>query len=172
MEYMIIKNRIANKRNPGYLDQDQLDSLSEVAGFGLYKYIDRLRKERRYHQKGDEIDRALFRISRSCYKYEHFGVRPVLSEAIAWMIQAEVLNCAEIDFVEVDPCSDFVGVTVEQFLREHPDATLNLATPGGYVSITPEQRETLLNGGQTGAHAGSSDSWQHMSADELLGQVI
>ena len=64
------------------------------------------------------------------------------------------------------------GMTVEQFLRTHPNATSDIMTQGGYVYITPEQIDALLGGGQIGAHAGTSDSWRVMEADELLGQVI
>ena len=38
--------------------------------------------------------------------------------------------------------------SVEAFLKSHPQATLDLTTPMGFVHLTPEQREELLDGGK------------------------
>lgn len=44
--------------------------------------------------------------------------------------------------------------TVADFLRSHPDATLDMMTPGGFVLLTPELGAGLLAGGTVPAHPG------------------
>ncbi len=38
--------------------------------------------------------------------------------------------------------------TVADFLRSHPDATLDMMTPGGFVLLTPELGAGLLRAGR------------------------
>ena len=42
--------------------------------------------------------------------------------------------------------------TVKGFLLEHPNATVDLMTPGGYVHLIPEKGKALLNGIPVPAH--------------------
>lgn len=64
--------------------------------------------------------------------------------------------------------------TVADFLRTHPDATLDMMTPGGFVLLTPELGAGLLAGGTVPAHPGSpgSELERTVEADELLCQTF
>lgn len=44
--------------------------------------------------------------------------------------------------------------TVADFLQSHPDATLDMMTPGGFVLLTPELGAGLLAGRAVPAHPG------------------
>lgn len=63
-------------------------------------------------------------------------------------------------------------MTVRDFIIRHPDATLDLMTPGGYVYLTPEQTESLLAGGNTSGHPGDRALGMEITAEELLPQTI
>lgn len=65
-----------------------------------------------------------------------------------------------------------VNSTVKEFIKEFPDATLDLMTPGGYVYITPELGRSLLNGGTISPHLGSKDTHYEVPAEEILSQKI
>lgn len=62
--------------------------------------------------------------------------------------------------------------SVEAFLKSHPQATLDLTTPMGFVHLTPEQREELLDGGQVFAHPGVLESGHMVDADDVINQNI
>lgn len=73
---------------------------------------------------------------------------------------------------EAEPPENAEGMTVEDFIRSHPTATLDLMTPGGYVVITPEKAQMLLGGDDIAGNLGSSDSIVSISAEEVLSQTI
>lgn len=66
----------------------------------------------------------------------------------------------------------YVGVTVESFLRNHPNAALNIMSPDGYICLTPEDGQALLNGGEVFAHPGNPEYAVKVSADMILCQQI
>lgn len=64
--------------------------------------------------------------------------------------------------------------TVADFLRSHPDATLDMMTPGGFILLTPELGAGLLAGGTVSAHPGcpGSELQRMAEADEILCQTF
>ena len=64
--------------------------------------------------------------------------------------------------------------TVADFLRSHPDATLDMMTPGGFVLLTPELGAGLLAGRAVPAHPGcpGSEHQRMAGADEILCQTF
>lgn len=63
-------------------------------------------------------------------------------------------------------------MTLKEFIEQHPIATLNIMTSGGYVLLTPERSQSLLHGEGVNAHAGSSDVRTVVQAAELLPQKV
>lgn len=63
-------------------------------------------------------------------------------------------------------------VTVREFLLQHPGASFDMMTPGGYVSLTPEQAEGLLAGESAAGHPGCAGFGMEVTADELLPQCV
>lgn len=62
--------------------------------------------------------------------------------------------------------------TVREFLERHPEETVFMMTPGGYVYLVPEQIGNLLAGQ---AVPGSPYSWREcvqIKAEELLQQMV
>lgn len=62
--------------------------------------------------------------------------------------------------------------TVKEFLREHPNSTLDLMTPMGCIYLLPEQGEAVLRGEQVNAHPGVPDCEQLINANEILCQTF
>ena len=64
--------------------------------------------------------------------------------------------------------------TVADFLRAYPSATLNMMTPGGYATVTPELGQQLLAGGSVPAHPGcpGRELARQVDAGERLPQDI
>lgn len=63
-------------------------------------------------------------------------------------------------------------MNVREFIEKYPDATMNLMTPGGYVTITPEIAAGLLRGEGVDSHPGANEYWTKITAEELLPQEI
>lgn len=63
-------------------------------------------------------------------------------------------------------------VTVREFLTSHPGASFLMMTPGGYVSLSPEQAAGLLAGGSTAGNPGYPGCDMEIPADELLPQYV
>ena len=63
-------------------------------------------------------------------------------------------------------------VTVRQFLEYHRGCIINMTTPGGFVDLSPEDVEALLEGQSVMAHAGVYDVTTTLSAAELLPQFV
>lgn len=63
-------------------------------------------------------------------------------------------------------------MTVREFIEKHPEATMNLMTPGGYVTITPVIAADLLRGEGVDSHPGANEHWTKVTAEELLPQEI
>ena len=62
--------------------------------------------------------------------------------------------------------------SVEAFLKSHPQATMDMLTPIGYIYLTPERGKELVEGTQIYAHPGVSGSGLMVNADEVLFQHI
>lgn len=66
--------------------------------------------------------------------------------------------------------------TVREYLASNTDITgVHMMTPYGYVDLSSEQISTLLDNSEIGeisTHFGSSNIGFHISANELLSQVI
>lgn len=63
-------------------------------------------------------------------------------------------------------------MTVRDFIERHPEATLDLMTPGGYVYLKPEQARALLQGKSVTGHPGDIEMGMEVTAKELLPQRI
>lgn len=63
-------------------------------------------------------------------------------------------------------------VTVREFITSHPGASFQMMTPGGYVSLTPEQAEGLLAGESVSGNPGCPGFDMEVTADELLPQYV
>lgn len=50
-------------------------------------------------------------------------------------------------------------MTVREFIEQNPGATLNMITPGGYVTLTPAMAADLLQGNSVDAHPGADEHW-------------
>lgn len=58
-------------------------------------------------------------------------------------------------------------MTLEQFWREHPNDVIQIMSPGGYVTLSPNRPPDQLS-----AHAGVRGTEMPISWDELKDQVI
>lgn len=63
-------------------------------------------------------------------------------------------------------------MTVKKFIEQNPDATLDMMTPVGFLTLTPEQAAGLLQGECVNAHPGDHESWAAVTMEELLPQEI
>lgn len=63
-------------------------------------------------------------------------------------------------------------VTVRDFIENHPGATLDIMTPGGYVYLTPVKAQILLSGQSVKGHLGHPDDATDVSAEEMLNQEV
>lgn len=63
-------------------------------------------------------------------------------------------------------------MTVQEFIGRNPDSTLNLMTPSGYITLTPEMTKALLQGKPVLGHAGTSEARQPIPAEYLLHQEL
>lgn len=63
-------------------------------------------------------------------------------------------------------------MTLKEFIEQHPNATLNMMTPGGYILLNSELSQNLLHGEGINAHAGFSDVRTVIQAAELLPQEV
>lgn len=63
-------------------------------------------------------------------------------------------------------------LTVRAFLNRHSDVHIQMATPGGFVALTPEKTQTLLNGESIQGHPGTAEYAMEILAEELLNQVV
>ena len=63
-------------------------------------------------------------------------------------------------------------MTVKEFIEKHPDATMNMMTPGGYVTLAPITTAALLQGKSVDTHPGANEHWTKISAEELLPQEV
>lgn len=63
-------------------------------------------------------------------------------------------------------------VTVREFLTQHPGASFEMMTPGGFISLNVEQARGMLAGGSTVGHPGDPEYAMTVSAEELLPQQI
>ena len=59
------------------------------------------------------------------------------------------------------------NMTLEQFVKDHPNDSIQIMSPGGYVSIDPDKPKSELF-----AHAGFPGSEIPISWDELKNQII
>lgn len=61
---------------------------------------------------------------------------------------------------------------VKDILKKYPNDSFDMMTPGGYVFLTSEQANSLLNGKTVKAHLGSSEYAMPVEANELLNQHV
>lgn len=65
-----------------------------------------------------------------------------------------------------------VNRSVAEFIREFPNATLDIMTPGGYVFINPEIMDKAKSEGKIYPHLGSSDTHYAAELSDILSQRI
>jgi hypothetical protein len=63
-------------------------------------------------------------------------------------------------------------MTVKDLITQNPDASFDMMTPGGFVYLTPETAQALLNGESTLGHPGDPEMAMEVSAEELLPQIV
>jgi len=63
-------------------------------------------------------------------------------------------------------------MTVREFIEKHPDATMNMMTPSGYVALTPIAAADLMQGKSVDGHPGANEHWIKITAEELLPQEV
>lgn len=63
-------------------------------------------------------------------------------------------------------------MTIKEFIEKHPNATMNLMTPGGYLVLTPQIAADLLQGKSVDVHPGANEHWAKLTAEEVLPQEI
>ena len=61
---------------------------------------------------------------------------------------------------------------MREFFKKHPDDNIQIMTPGGYVSLTPDFTKALLSGDSVRGHLGDPAYSVEIHADELLDQVV
>lgn len=92
------------------------------------------------------------------------GIEALLDSAYRSRVPAEVradINRRNQAAITEEP------MTLEQFVREHPDDTFQIMSPGGYVTISPDRPlEKLL------AHAGERGTEMAVTWEELKDQVV
>jgi hypothetical protein len=62
--------------------------------------------------------------------------------------------------------------TVREFITEHPGAAIDMMTPGGYVSLTPEKARALLQGESAEGHPGDPEYAMEIDAEDLPAQTV
>ena len=137
MERKVVSNRILNRQFEGALDKEQLRWPTEFGGFGLCRYLTQLRKERPDIKKGSEADKIMFQVIQSCYKYEHAGVCPVLSEPVAWFLEAEYLRGQEPKFPEgMDTSLPDMDLEEREEMKPDAETQEKLAPPALEMRMT------------------------------------
>ncbi|OCN02923.1 hypothetical protein A7X67_12310 [Clostridium sp. W14A] len=63
-------------------------------------------------------------------------------------------------------------VTVREFIERHPNAAFDMMTPGGFVYLTPDRAESLLDGRSVKGHPGEIEYAHEIPAEELLNQEV
>lgn len=63
-------------------------------------------------------------------------------------------------------------MTVRELIQEYPDHTFSLMTPGGYVDLTPEMSQKLLQGEPVNPHLGWPGTHYEVPAEEILTQEV
>ena len=61
---------------------------------------------------------------------------------------------------------------LKEWIEKHPGSSFDIMTPGGYVYLTPERAEALLEGKDMEAHPGDPKYSITVSAEELLAQNV
>lgn len=88
---------------------------------------------------------------------------------------AKTLN-AVCDMVDEDLQTEFAAMeeseTVRAFLERYPKSSFDMMTPGGYVTLMPEDVSKLLAGKSTSGNPGCSGSDRKINAEELLNQIV
>lgn len=63
-------------------------------------------------------------------------------------------------------------VTVREFIERHPNVAFDMMTPGGFVYLTPDRAESLLDGQSVKGHPGEIEYTHEIPAEELLNQEV
>ena len=61
---------------------------------------------------------------------------------------------------------------LKELLEQNPASSFSMMTPGGYVCLTTEQAQKLLQGEPAHAHLGFPGSQYKIPAEELLEQQV
>ncbi|WP_312645496.1 hypothetical protein [Hydrogenoanaerobacterium sp.] len=108
---------------------------------------------------------------------EENGMRMVPDEDFSHALWS-VMNCQDTERlyllapgVEPTPGRDD-PVTVREFMEQHPNASFDMVTPGGFVYLTPDRAKLLLAGQNIKGHHGSSEYATEIITDELLNQEV
>lgn len=108
---------------------------------------------------------------------EENGMEMVHDEDFSHAIWA-VMDCQDTESlyalakgVEPSPDRD-KPVTVREFLEKHHGVAFEMMTPGGYVYLTPEKAQLLLDGQSVNGHPGNPEYAVELPAEELLDQEI
>ena len=96
-------------------------------------------------------------------------------EFAMWMFQEEddLSENFEMEPVSIEkPVESQIGITIREFMQNHPNAGLEMMTPVGYVHIPPGQYSEIVKYGQIPAHLGASGTDYYIAVDEILSQEI
>lgn len=61
---------------------------------------------------------------------------------------------------------------VRDFITQHPGATFDMMTPGGFVYLTPQKTKDLLDGNSVKGHPGCPEYAIEIDAEDLLMQTV
>lgn len=83
-----------------------------------------------------------------------------------------VMDCQDTEnLYPLAPGQD-APVTVREFIEQHPGASFEMMTPGGFVYLTPERAKLLLAGQRVKGHPGEIEYAMEITVDELLNQEV
>ena len=108
---------------------------------------------------------------------EENGMEIVHDEELTHAIWA-VMDCQDTESLYalakgVEPPPDMnKPVTVQEFLEKHHDVAFDMMTPAGYVFLSPEKAQLLLQGQSVNGHPGSPEDAIELPAKELLDQEV
>lgn len=93
------------------------------------------------------------------------AVSPVLEAA-----KEQQLTLAS-DHITVEGHTD-TSSNLKAFIEQHCNESIQIMTPGGYVSLNPENIQLLINGKSIMAHPGCSNNSMEIDAKDLLSQCV
>jgi hypothetical protein len=91
---------------------------------------------------------------------------------VLWLVGNDPSIWEDYKMVETSPASKEKVLTVREFISQHPDAAIDMMTPGGYVYLTSEKAQLLLSGQNVKGHPGSPEYAMEITSEELLNQEV